>query len=667
MTATRVLIVEDESIVAMDIQTTLESLGYEVVGTASTGERAIVLAEEKRPDLILMDIVLKGDMDGVEAAQQVHSILDIPIVYLTAYSDDRTLQRAKLTEPFGYILKPFEERELHTNIEMALHKHRLEKTLRESEEKFRTVTQSAKDAIIKVNNDGLIVLWNPAAEKIFGYSAGEVLGKNLHDLLAPARYHDAHRDGWPDFQRMGEGAAVGRTLELMANRKDGAEIPVELSLSAVQVAGKWNAIGIMRDISERKEAQRVLEESEAQLRDLFDNATDLIQQVGPDGTILSVNRAWCETLCYTREEAVGMNIFEVICPDHREECMNHFQGIMSGGSLYLMETEFQTKHGRRIIVEGNVNSKTVDGEFVYSRGFFRDITERREAERARQESESRFATVIEEANDGIIIIQDGKVRFANPKTLEVSGYPSDEIQGMDLFDIIGPEHRELVAERYIARMEGRDVPSQYEIEILRKDGGLVPVEVNATLMAMDGKPAVIAFVRDITERRRTEQLEREKAKGEVYGFLVSSLPVFAGSVPANVREELIRTFAERFEEMMRPRFIESAVCAMPGAEDLPAETVPDLECLLEWVRGLFRNLGIGSTVVRNTLDLTNCPWVEEARGNPVFCLICRTMVIRSSTWTGISGSVEHASSLASGGRTCRFIYRMRKGRSKDGV
>ena len=126
LTKAKLLIVEDESITAMDLRTRLTRLGYEVVGIATTGEDAVVMAQTAQPDLVLMDIRLDGDIDGIEAAKRIGANLAIPIIYLTAYADDATLARAKVTEPYGYILKPFEERELHTNISVALYKHEAE-------------------------------------------------------------------------------------------------------------------------------------------------------------------------------------------------------------------------------------------------------------------------------------------------------------------------------------------------------------------------------------------------------------------------------------------------------------------------------------------------------------------------------------------------------------
>jgi putative two-component system response regulator len=119
----RILIVEDETIIARDIQSKVESLGYDAPMIVSSGEDAIAKAEELRPDLVLMDIVIKGDIDGIEAARQIKDSYNIPVVYITAYADEKTLGRAMITDPFGYLIKPFEERELHSTIEMALHKH----------------------------------------------------------------------------------------------------------------------------------------------------------------------------------------------------------------------------------------------------------------------------------------------------------------------------------------------------------------------------------------------------------------------------------------------------------------------------------------------------------------------------------------------------------------
>ena len=179
----QILVVEDEYIVAKDIQNTLTNLGYTVPAIAASGEEAIKKAGEMQPDLILMDIVLKGALDGVETANEIKTQLDIPVVYLTAYADDKTLQRAKITEPYGYLIKPFEERELHSTIEMALYKQSMEKRLKDSEQWLSTTLNSIGECVIATDNKGVITFINPVAEELIGCEYDNVLGKQLQDIF----------------------------------------------------------------------------------------------------------------------------------------------------------------------------------------------------------------------------------------------------------------------------------------------------------------------------------------------------------------------------------------------------------------------------------------------------------------------------------------------------
>lgn len=146
-----VLVVEDESIVSKDIQHSLTKLGYEVVGAAATGEKALELARSERPDVVLMDIMLKGEMNGIEAADIIKKELKLPVIFLTAYADEATLNKAKITEPYGYIIKPFKEIDLHTNIEMAIYKHQKERELERERDLLYSIAENRE-----THNDGFI-------------------------------------------------------------------------------------------------------------------------------------------------------------------------------------------------------------------------------------------------------------------------------------------------------------------------------------------------------------------------------------------------------------------------------------------------------------------------------------------------------------------------------
>jgi PAS domain S-box-containing protein len=184
----KILVVEDERITAEDIKSGLEFAGYTVPAIVSSGEDAIEKAGELKPDLVLMDIKLKGEMDGIEAAGQIRVRYDIPVIYLTAYSDESTVQRAKVTEPSGYILKertglikkPFEESELHTAIEITLYRHKIEK---DHDRLFSAMLGSINQGIIATDSDGRIKLVNENAESLIGWNESEVVGKDLKDFL----------------------------------------------------------------------------------------------------------------------------------------------------------------------------------------------------------------------------------------------------------------------------------------------------------------------------------------------------------------------------------------------------------------------------------------------------------------------------------------------------
>lgn len=161
MAQTNVLVVEDESIVSKDIQHSLKKLGYNVVGAAATGEQAVKLAVETQPDIILMDIMLKGEMNGIEAATQIRTETNIPVIFLTAYADESTLNKAKVTQPYGYIIKPFKEIDIHTSIEMALYKHKKEaEVLKERDLLFNLVEGqgATKDLLFVKSNSRLVKL-----------------------------------------------------------------------------------------------------------------------------------------------------------------------------------------------------------------------------------------------------------------------------------------------------------------------------------------------------------------------------------------------------------------------------------------------------------------------------------------------------------------------------
>jgi len=181
----RILIVEDEFLVAANLQTDTETMGYTVVGLASTGEKALEIARRERPDLALMDIKIQGAVDGIETALEMREELDLPVIFITAFADDEIIERAKPCEPLGYLVKPFDKRELHATIEMAHYKLRMERQLRESETRFRTLFEYAPVAYQALDEAGCLIDSNTHLYALLGYDAGALMGKRFTDLCSP--------------------------------------------------------------------------------------------------------------------------------------------------------------------------------------------------------------------------------------------------------------------------------------------------------------------------------------------------------------------------------------------------------------------------------------------------------------------------------------------------
>ncbi|MFA0834358.1 MAG: methanogen output domain 1-containing protein [Methanobacterium formicicum] len=417
MSEVKILIVEDESIVAMDIKHRAEGLGYEVTAITPSGEEALEHVARNRPDLVLMDIVLKGEMDGIEAAQKVRDNYDIPVVYLTAYSDERTLKRAKITEPFGYIIKPFEDRELHSAVEVALYKHQMESKLKESEKWLSTTLESIGDAVIATDKNGKLKFMNPVASQLTGWSHAEAIGQPLND------------------------------------------------------------------------------------------------------------------------------IFKII---HEE------------------------------------TGKPVDDPVV---------------------------KVVE--NDAII-----------------------------------------------------DLPPQ--VLLINKKGEQIPIDdSSAPIKDENGGIIGVALVfRDVTQRRKEakerEELLKDKARGELSSFMVSALPVFASNIPPQIRNNIARSFADRFEKNMKPLFLEEMETCLNRCDDSQTNQKILFQCYLSWISEFMSNMGIVTDTDiekrKSYLNFANCPWTNEESVSPIFCLICRAIVIRSFTWTSLHGHVEQSQCLLDDDNKCSFEF-----------
>ncbi|MBN2535527.1 MAG: SpoIIE family protein phosphatase [Spirochaetales bacterium] len=254
MKKARIMVVEDEGLVALQIKEGLVSAGYEVPAIAASGKQALKLVADTEPDLVLMDIHLKGQMDGIQAATKIIEIYDIPVIYLTAYSDEATVERAKVTEPYGYILKPVSERSLQLAIEMTLQKARREKQLKNEASWYSSIVKGINLGIIVINLKGQVKFLNPFAEKMTGWIHKEVLNKNYKEVVF-LLYPDSKEYVEIPFDDIILGDKIIKQKTCILRPREDAEFPVEYSIFPLRNQNN-NTIGIILLFSYKDERRK---------------------------------------------------------------------------------------------------------------------------------------------------------------------------------------------------------------------------------------------------------------------------------------------------------------------------------------------------------------------------------------------------------------------------
>ncbi|MBN1533613.1 MAG: PAS domain S-box protein [Spirochaetes bacterium] len=507
-----VLIVDDEVIIAEFIRQVLTMKGYEVAGTAMSGEEALRLVEKTRPDLILMDIVLEGPMTGIDTVEEIRKRHDIPVVYLTGNPQEQNLQRVKETVPYGYILKPVERGELLTAVEIALYRHSMERKLKESEERFRTVVESAADGICVIR-DGRIRYINPALLRIVGYSR-EDRGDEDHEF---GRY--IHPDELPRlmemYRRFLDGIDVEQHYETALLHKDGRRIEVDLKINWMDdYDGGRASLVFIRDITVQKRAQQELRDSEERFRAITEYAPFPMVISDFDGTFIYGNRM-AETVFGVDRDNVADNVTtddyyvdsqerdEFIAVLKRDGRVSGFETDLRrlGGGTFraLLDASVITYGGRRVIL-------TV----------VQDISAYVEVQRNLRLT--RFA--IDHAGESALWIEPGgEIVYSNDAACGLLGFSSGEFPALRIFEI----DRRLTEQTWYEEwslLKERGF-KMLTTEFRTGSGDYVPVELSANFLAFENTEYVITFVRDISERIKAEEeiLDSRRRLYEIIQFL----------------------------------------------------------------------------------------------------------------------------------------------------
>jgi PAS domain S-box-containing protein len=379
--------------------------------------------------------------------------------------------------------------------DISLHKQ-MEETLRESEMRFRSVVQSAIDAIILADSDGNIISWNKGAQTIFGYEEEEVLGKPL-TILMPERYREAHLKGLERVRRTGKSSYIGKISELHGLRKNGSEFPLELSRAAWKVGDKTFYGGIIRDITERKRIEEVLRASEMKYRGIFENAVVGIFQISVDGRILAANPSLARMLGYGSPDELVAEITDFrklfVEPGRRLQLLHK---IRDNVTVTDFEAQVNRKDGSKIWVLMNAHVlRDSSDKVVGLQGMWMDITNRKRAEK-------NFQGLIESIPDAIMAIdRNFEILLVNSQIEKIFGYTRKELTGKP-YDILIPERFREAHAKYCS-----DYFEKPTIKIMalhlgalakRKDGSEFPVEINMSPLETEEGFIIVTDIHEIT-------------------------------------------------------------------------------------------------------------------------------------------------------------------------
>ncbi|MBT4642427.1 MAG: PAS domain S-box protein [Deltaproteobacteria bacterium] len=542
MEKTKILIVEDETITAMEIESQLQGLGYEITSIVDTGEKAIQKAEEDKPDLILMDIRIKGEMDGIDTAEEIRNKFGIPVIFSTAYLDEERIERAKITMPFGYVLKPIQERDLKVTIEMALYvtkvdteRKKAEQKIQNSEKEYRALANNIPAMIYRGNPD-----WSSKMVSnsilLSGYSSDEFNSGKVRwlDIIHPDDKESVYQKG---VELMVEPMDIVQTYKIVS--KDGDVVWVEdRKTSIFTEEGVFSGVdGVVFDVTERKMMELALKSSQQKLLIHVKQTLMAVVEYDINFRVVEWNPAAERIFGYTEEEATGRDVGELIVPaSAKAHVENIWESLINqkGGNRSINENI--TKNGEHIICEWH-NTALVDknGVVMGIASLGQDITERIHAEedlkKAHEElkkgieERTRLVSAIEQSNDNIVITDpEGNIEYINPAFEHNTGYFLSEVLGENPRILKSGKHDKTFYQNLWETITNGEIWTGNIIN-KRKDGTFI--EESATIfpvMTPEGEiKNFVSVKRDMTEQLNIEKQLRQAQKLDAVGTLASGI------------------------------------------------------------------------------------------------------------------------------------------------
>ncbi|MCX6328058.1 MAG: PAS domain S-box protein, partial [Bacteroidia bacterium] len=478
-----------------------------------TRDEFIKALKEFKPDIVISDYMMPA-YNGMQALKDAHELDPlVPFILCTGSMNEETAVECLKTGANDYVIKehltrlPFAVKEAHEQHRIRIEKRAAELLLKENEEKLQSIF-SASPVGIGLFVDKVFMEVNDTFCKMTGYSRKELIGKNSEMVYAyKEEYDNAVIEIYGQIAEKGTGS-----VETRFKCKDGRILNIFLSSTPLDKDDLTKGVTFtVMDITERKQAEEALVESEMKYRQLVTQSPDGIFVIDLSGKFISVNRAICDNLKYTEKELLSMMMWDIVPEQYHSLHKQRLMVIMNGESTNASaEYEVVGKDGIGHFVEVLSVPYYKGKEIAGFQGIARDITERKKTEEALRESEEKYRLLIDTANESIIVAQDGLLKFVNNITIELLEVSSEqELIGRPFSEFIHPDDRRMVVENYRRRIANEAAQQRYAFRVVTRNGIVKWVELNAVLFEWQGKPATLNFLSDITERKRAEEELRE--------------------------------------------------------------------------------------------------------------------------------------------------------------
>ncbi len=398
---------------------------------------------------------------------------------------------------------------------------RAESETLQSEEKFRRVISTANDAIITIDHTGAIRQWNNAATGIFGYTEDEMIGSPVSSII-PERYKTAHTASLKHYLKNGK-RQLTYPVVLEGLNKNGTEVPIELTTAAWTVNGEQGFTSFIRDITERKNAEDSLKESERRYRELYENSPLGYQSLDSDGCLIESNSTLCWMLGYSREEMIGKWFGDFLTEGSREKFKKNFSRFKSSGEVRGVSFDVVRSDGSSFMVEidGRVGHDD-KGDFKQTHCIITDVTSRKKTEKKLKESEERFRSIFNTAKDGFYVIDlEGRYRNVNDAVCKLFGYTREQFLSSDIRLLLFPEDMDDIFNKHSNLWADGGFVS--DLRLRDKEGAELYVDINITPLQIGGESFALGVVRDMTERRKTDQELKKMDKLQSVGILAGGI------------------------------------------------------------------------------------------------------------------------------------------------